>query len=303
MVGVVVVDRAPPCAAAEQLEAPRRRPGSCARPAIAAASGRRPPARAASSAAAASSALCAPGTVRRTSCPRQREARAARRSARPHVVGDQLGAVRAARSSSGRSQTHGRARRPRQELARTASRSSPASAKRRVVVELDVRQHARSRPRARAASGRTRRPRRPATRPSPQWPFASPPPTGPPISQPGSSPAPRSAWTTIDEVVVLPCVPADRDRAPQRASARRAARARDASGQPPLAGRDDARGCPARDGAGVDHLDPLAGREVLAPRGRSRASSTPVGAQRRRYGPSAASEPLTSAPSAWAARA
>ena len=44
--------------------------------------------------------------------------------------------------------------------------------------------------------------------PSLQWPFGRPPPIGAPISQPGSSPAPRSACTVIAAVVVLPWVPA-----------------------------------------------------------------------------------------------
>ncbi len=87
----------------------------------------------------------------------------------------------------------------------------------RVVVELDVRQHARSRPRGSASSGRTRRPRPPATRPPPTPRSASRRPIGAPTSQPGSQAGGAQRVHDHRRGRRLAVRARHRDRAPQRA--------------------------------------------------------------------------------------
>ena len=167
-----------------------------------------------------------------------------------------------------------------------------------MVVELHVREHRDLDLEAEhRAVGLVRLDHQPL--PSLQW--SSParrPPSRPPAS-PGPSPAARSACTIIDEVVVLPWVPATAIvRRSALSSPSSAARGR--SGMPRSRG-----GCAldvlSGDRRGVDELD-------VGPSGTFSAVATdggedPVPRSRSRYSLSAPSDPLTLAPSACAALA
>ena len=184
----------------------KRRPApEKSRSAAAAAATSAPIARHAVSAAAALSALWAPGTVSSTATPSSAKVEPPGVSAGAASNGHSRRPVAGQRQQL-RAIPHHRVLRRGEELAERRLDVAPRAVG-RVVVELGVGEHGDAAVEAAAASGRTRRPRPRATRPSPSR--RSSPSSGPRRrpGSPGRGPLPRSAWTSMLDVVVLPWVP------------------------------------------------------------------------------------------------